>query len=428
MGCSEKKTEITILGESATSIQSMIALEGEYERNYPGVDLIFKPNSFDDAFNKANQDFMNKTGLYDIVMQYNFSLTSFVKNDYVASLDSILAKVPKEKLSFEKDLYPSAWREIGFYSAGNTDSIIKVGYPFTANTMFLSYNKDLFNDPVHKANFLKRYKHELTIPSTWEELYQIAEFFTQPDKKIKGICLQGATGSWLYYEWMNFLFGMGGRVMDKAYGWQGDANTQIHLNSIEALKAAKFYLSLKPFNSGNFTNVDAYEQIEILKQGKVAIAIIWSDLAFKLVDKGDGQFDERFGFAPIPGGKSMLGGGSYFINKKSKHGDLAAEYIVDLMQKENQIKLAKTGLCSGLRTVYDDTEVKKIPYSYALAKSLERGTYMLEAGIDATLISDKITASLQKMWGGQLSPEAAIKDMQAQIVTGRNALYTQIQK
>lgn len=74
------------MAESATSIQSMMALEKDYETKHPDVDLDFKPNSFDDAFNKANQDFANGTGLYDIVMQYNFSLASFVSNKYIIRL------------------------------------------------------------------------------------------------------------------------------------------------------------------------------------------------------------------------------------------------------------------------------------------------------------------------------------------------------
>lgn len=429
-GCKSEKTTITILGESATSIQSMIALEHEYESKNPNIDLVFKPNSFDDAFNKANQDFANGTGLYDIVMQYNFSLSSFVTNKYVYPIDDLIKDFPSESKSFENDLFPGAWKEVGYFK--NIDnpngSPVKVGYPFTSNTMLIAYNKELFDDAKQRAGYKLKYKEDLQTPTTWEQFYNVAEFFTQPENKIKGICLQGANGSWLYYEWMNFLFGMGGKVMDKQYGWEGDANTKILLNTPEALKAAKFYYSLKPFNSGNFTNVDAYEQIKILKEGKVAMAIIWSDLAYNLVSKENNSFDGRFGFAPIPGDKSMLAGGSYFINRKSKNAEAAAKYILDLMQKDNQVKLAKTGLCSALKTVYDDPEIQKIPYSTALKISLARGTYMLEAGIDATMISDKITAYLQKMWNNEITPEQALAKMQAEIESERKSIYANLNR
>ncbi len=428
--CNHPKTKVTVLAESATSIQSMMALEKDYEAKNPEIDLDFKPNSFDDAFNKANQDFANGTGLYDIVMQYNFSLASFVTNKYVYPIDELIKNIPDSMKTFEQDLFPNAWKEVGFYK--NLDNpngeMVKVGYPFASNTMFVCYNKELFEDEKQKADYKKKYNEDLQVPTTWQQFYQIAEFFTQPQNNTHGVCLQGAVGGWLYYEWVNFLFGMDGKVMDKKYGWEGDGNTKVLLNTPEALKAAKYYYSLKPFNGGNFTNVDAYEQVKIMKEGKVAMSIIWSDLAYSLVTKPDKTFDNRFGFAPIPGDKSLLAGGSYFINKKSKNPEIAAKYIVDLMQPKTQIELTKTGLCSALKTVYDDKEIQKIPYSNALKNSLARGVYMLEAGIDATMISEKITANLQKMWNNELTPEQAIANMQKGIDAERASMYANLKK
>jgi ABC-type glycerol-3-phosphate transport system substrate-binding protein len=102
------------LAESATSIQSMMALEKDYETKHPDVDLDFKPNSFDDAFNKANQDFANGTGLYDIVMQYNFSLASFVSNKYVYQIDDLIKNLPDSIKAFEKTCSPMHGEKLGF--------------------------------------------------------------------------------------------------------------------------------------------------------------------------------------------------------------------------------------------------------------------------------------------------------------------------
>lgn len=86
------------------------------------------------------------------------------------------------------------------------------------------------------------------------------------------------------------------------------------------------------------------------------------------------------------------------------------------------------GLCSALKTVYDDPEIQKIPYSNALKTSLERGVYMLEAGIDATMISDKITANLQKMWNNELTPNQAVANMQKEIDAERKTIYANLKK
>jgi maltose-binding protein MalE len=86
--CSNNENKITIIGENSSTIQSMQTLKSDYEKK-SSVKLDFKPNTFEDAFNKANQDFANKTGLYDIVLQYNFSLSSFVRNNYVFNLNEL---------------------------------------------------------------------------------------------------------------------------------------------------------------------------------------------------------------------------------------------------------------------------------------------------------------------------------------------------
>lgn len=422
---SQKEEKISVIGENAANLQAMMALEKDYEKNHSEIDLDFKPNNYDDAFNKSNQDFANGTGLYDIIMQYNFSLSSFVENNYVYPLDILLKNVPDSLKSFEKELYPRAWKEVGFYSSGDKQTMTKVGYPFASNTMILAYNKTLFNDPIQKNAFKLKYKKDLLPPTTWKDVYEVASFFTQPKNKIYGICLQGAAnGNWLYYEWMNFLFGNGGMVMNKDYGWQGDKETKILLRSKESLEAIKMYKSLKPFNYGGFTNIDAYEQIKVFKDNKIAFSFIWSDLAYSMIAKPNGQFDTNFGFSVIPGGKSILAGGSYFVNKKSKHPDKALKYILDIMQRSEQIKLTKKGLCSAMRTVYDDPEVAKIPYSQALNKSLERGVYMLEAGPDATIISEIITTYLQKYWNDELTAEKALEAMQNEIEVGRRKIFS----
>ena len=117
LGCGsnhKEKITITVLGENSSNLQAMEALKGEYEKQN-NIIIDFKPNTFENAFNKANQDFANKTGKYDIVLQYNFSLSSFVRNNYVYRLSELAKDIPDSLKSFEKNFFPNAWKEVGFY-------------------------------------------------------------------------------------------------------------------------------------------------------------------------------------------------------------------------------------------------------------------------------------------------------------------------
>lgn len=424
----DTKIVLNIIGENSSTIQALMELEQEYETSHPNIDLKFHPNSFDDAFNKSNQDFANKTGIYDIILQYNFSLASFVENKYVYKLDEMLNEVniPDSLRLFEKDIFPEAWKEVSYYKNSKNGKIEKIGYPFATNTNILVYNKNLFEDQNNQNEYKKIYGKALNVPATWEDFFNTSKFFTQPKKGQYGFCFQGAD-TWVYGEFVNFLFSMGGKVMDKQYGWDGNRNTPILLNNQDALKALKFYLSLKRFSSGTFSNVDMFKQSEIMREGKTALGLQWSDALYPSYNTQKGFLSE-FGFAPIPGNVSILTGGTYFVNKQTRNLPEVVNYIIYLMQHETQVKLAEKGLCSPLKSVYESPKVKKLPYINAVKTSLERGIYMMEAGVETNIISAVMSKYLQEAWLGKISAEEALNKMQNEIETKRTKLYNQLNK
>ena len=421
----QRQGKLTVLGEDSSNLQAMEALKSEYEQAND-VKIAFRPNTFDDAFNKANQDFIHNTGLYDIVLQYNFSLSSYVRNGYVYCIDELLKMANEQaNTSFQDNLlFQNAWKEVGWYHKNPSNpqkgEIQKIGYPFATNTMLLVYNKKMFENPDNKKAYKAKYGEDLTVPTTWEQFKNVAEFFTTPS--TYGICMQGATDGWLYYEYCNFLFGMDGSVFDKQekeYGWEGTDNTPITITSPEAIAATKLYKSLKPFNKGSYTTVDATEQMKLLKEGNVAMGIVWSDYLYNFDKTG-----QNFGFEPIPGDKSPIAGGCFYVNKDAKKPQEAIKYIMHLMQPKVQIELAKKGLCSPLRETYNDPEVQKIAYSKALKTSLERGVYMFEAGVESEIVNQVITNHIQRLWNNDnLKVEDILEQIKQDIATGRSEAY-----
>jgi ABC-type glycerol-3-phosphate transport system substrate-binding protein len=93
------------------------------------------------------------------------------------------------------------------------------------------------------------------------------------------------------------------------------------------------------------------------------------------------------------------------------------------MQMPNQISLAKNGLCSPLKSTYDDPEVQKMPYANALKISLERGVYMFEAGPESDLVSQTLTNYLQQLWNDKLTVEEALTKTSEEISRGRVDIY-----
>lgn len=419
MTLSPTAPSIVILGEDFSNLHALESLKGQYEKRY-GVKLDFIGDSFDTFNQKANQDLANGTGLHDVILHYSSVLHTFAGKGWVLTVPELKKFIPDANYDFENDLFPGVWKESSYFPVQPGGEPVPVGYPFAANTMVLVYNRTLFEDPARRAAYQKQHGEELSTPREWEQFRRIASFFTPADHSSYGVILQGASGSPLYWEWCNFAFGMGGGVMKKEYGWQSDKDIALILDSPETVAATQFYVDLKPYNYGDFFSTGQAEQQENMRRQKVAMAIMWSDSLYELINGPNGK---DFGFAPIPGKKSMIGGGTFYINKKSRMLPQACLYVVRMMERKSQVELMKKGLCSAVKSAYDDPEVRKLPYVDAVRDSLARGAYMLEAGPDSGLIRDTIETALQRIWkgeesvdGGLRAAQQTIRDKRAQIL------------
>ncbi|MEX1013593.1 MAG: extracellular solute-binding protein [Candidatus Paceibacterota bacterium] len=238
-GGQDEGVSISVIGEDSSTIQSIQALAPEYKEE-TGIDVNVQGYTFEESFDRVNVDFSSGTGRYDIVLQYNFSLSSFVRNDYVYQLEELKEDYPDSLFSFEEDLFRNSWEEVGFYysdPANRNGETEPVGYPFASNTMVLAYNKEMFNNQLNRQRYREQYDKELAPPSTWNEFYDIAQFFTVEENNTYGVTMHGSASGWLYYEWVNYAFGMGGGIMDKERAWQGDQNRPVTINSPENIRS-----------------------------------------------------------------------------------------------------------------------------------------------------------------------------------------------
>lgn len=218
---------IRVLGEDSSNLQAMRefapAFQQEMARGNRSVTVEFEPASFEDAGQRANEDFASGRGRYDIVLQYNFSIAEYASKNYVFRTQELIPIVPEGlPKQVEGTFFPNVWREVGYYYRNEADRSAgseAIGYPFAANTMLLVYNRAFFEDPERQKRYLAQYKRELKPPTTWPEFRDVAAFMTNRSRNECGVALQGKDGGWLYYEWVNVLYGLGGSVMQKEQGW-----------------------------------------------------------------------------------------------------------------------------------------------------------------------------------------------------------------
>lgn len=409
---------IRIIGEASSNMAAIRTVLPDFHAR-GGLEVIAEEADFVALETQTNSDFSSNTARYDIVLQYNFSLSPFVRNNYVAKVQELKDSSPQSDYSFEQDLLPNVWRELGYYArAPFTDfsNVEAIAYPFAANTMVLVYNRRVLADPAVASALRRALGRDDGLPTTWEELALAANAVRQAKPEYYGIALQGASGGWLYYEWMNFLFGLGGRVMNKTFGWQSDASTPLTLRSPEADRAAELYLSLRQSNAGDFFTIDATKQRDLMLEGNVAYAIMWTDYVPDIAkDTGD-----RFGFAPVPGAHSMIAGGCFFVNRRSQNLAASASLIAYLLSRPVQKRMALAGLFPPTRAALEDPDVGAKPYIPAVRASLARGVYMAEAGPDSMIIQEEITAALQRAWRREIQPNQVASTAATAIASRRS--------
>jgi len=408
-------TSLSIIAEDVPTTRAIRDLSFQKKTSFDDSHPIkFELVPYLDLLEKADHDLYEGTGLYDVILQYNTALANYISHNYLVSIVQMRKQFPHLLVNgtfpFEEDLFQNCWKEIGWYKTSSKTEEEAYVIPFTANSMIMAYNRELFTNESYQREYREKYKKTLAPPQNWEEFKCMVEFFHRPNEKIYGICLQGAP-YFIYHEWANFAFSFGGGLMKKKYGWEESKDIPLLITTPETIHATQFYVDLKKFDaSDDFLKTDAATQVQVLKKKKCALALVWSDVAYSLAYE-NGQPLGIYDFAPIPGNVSMLAGGSFYINRHSHNIDAAMEFVLSQMNQERQIALMKTGLCSPLKSIYNSDEVQKIPYAHALKTSLERGVYMLEAGAESDAIIIIMSNLLQNLMRDSAKEERIARDL-----------------
>lgn len=401
-------TPLSVLAEKTANADAIRTIAAE---KYGAKEIEFTEATYNEMTTRGGQDLAAKTGVFDVLLEYPLSLSTYASKGWivpVADYASIAKPDVQDLLARASAGIPAnVWNEIGAIDDG-ASNIKAYGYPFAANSMLLCYNKQMFENPDNRARFKAQHGRELGVPASWPEYVEVAEFFHAPPRSF-GTSMAGDT-YWIYWEWSNLAFSMGGGVMRKQYGWQRPPNTDVILDSAETKAATKLWKRLTALNSRpDFLQCSVEQQVNAMRGNNVALCLLWSDNAYTLINGPAGtSYRDMFGFAPIPGKKSMIAGGAFLLNAASRRKEQALEFISYLLQPEVQIKLARQGLCSPLDAVYDDPEVRKLPYAAAMRQSLKNGVYMLDCALDNDKIATILSDHLQRVFRGEEEVDAAL--------------------
>jgi len=355
----------------------------------------------------------------DVIVVRHRLLGMLVQKDAVREIDSLLADPAlREAGSVPLDQrFTNWWLELSSYS-GHT-----YGFPFTGLTTYLCYRKDLLNDPANQRNFELRYHRKLSVPTTWTEYNEVAEFFSRPQQHFYGTYIQGKQGLALWYEWLNLAYSFGGNILDSKHSWEyGD----IVVNSPENVAATNEYLKLVPFSPPDTLNFGWGEAQSALQQGHVFMGLLWNDQAPFLEDPSVSKVAGKIGYTRIPSNSgrrfSQLEGLTYLIPTESEHAREAYRFLEFALSREVQIKQTLDGGSSLRKSTYGDPGVQRLPYTAPFLEALAVGEEKPTVP-ESPQMTEAMVQRLSQIVRGEKAPQEGLDllALDLQSILGQNA-------
>ena len=278
------------------------------------------------------------------------SLAEFAKGNHIEKLNPYEAD--SSLLSFD-DFSQDSLKKYAEYPIGSGDMW---ALPINQDTVGLMYRKDLFESAEEGKAFEQRYGYPLTLPQTYDQLRDIAEFFTRPKQNLYGWGqFAGEEYDFNSSAANNFIWSYGGEL------WNPDTNEIVgYLDSEASVDGLNRYLEMFNYTPDIERSWSYLEINEAFKQGKLAMAMQWYVLFNEVSDARKSNFADRTGFANLPGAigrdglfrhQVMLGGQGIGINSYSSNKKQAWKFLEWFMQKPQQVEYsmhAKTALKSVL--------------------------------------------------------------------------------
>ncbi len=205
--------------------------------------------------------------------------------------------------------------------------------PRHTDVRIMYYRTDLFEDPDEQAAFQEKYGYKLQPPATWEEMVDVAEFFTRPPE-LYGFVFTGGEEPLVgtFYE---LTMSAGGNFFDE----EGN----VTFNEEPGQQALQLLVDLYYNKKTTPEGVPNYRWDEVAKafrDGQIAFHFDWPGWYGLTKDPEESKVADTFGLAPYPvgpAGYAKIWGAShgFAVAKATENPEAAAELVKFLTTADN---------------------------------------------------------------------------------------------
>ena len=215
-----------------------------------------------------------------------------------------------------------------------------VQIPRNVDARILFYRSDLLTNPEEQARFQRQYGRPLRVPQTWDEVRDIATFFTRPPN-LFGFAFPGHSSG---------LFGTFFELVAMAGGTLFDEELNPSFNTAAGRWGLGFLADLyqQGLTPRDLTATYFDEVSQLFRDGRCALAADWPAYYGLLADPQTSAVADVFGAALYPVGPAgtravYAGGHSFAIPASVKDVDGALALVRFLTSAESQYLEAQDG-------------------------------------------------------------------------------------
>ncbi|MEO1457492.1 MAG: extracellular solute-binding protein, partial [Pseudomonadota bacterium] len=345
--------ELTFVWHAGTCADAFV----EIARDYPGGTIKIVPALVPygpEWHNKIASEFAIQGDAFDFAMWDSQSTAEFAGGGHAHSVNAIF----EASEILKPELFPAAsLARYGEYPDGSGKFW---GLPVNQDAYGFMYRRDLFEDSTEQAAFKEKYGRDLTVPQTYQEAKEVAEFFTRPDQDMYGWGQMGGRE----YDFAttasnSFLWSFGGELYNpETFEVKG------YLNSPASVDGVQAFVDMFQYGPPGSQNWGWDEVNAAFQQGKLAMAMQWYYFNGSNADASVNPHAEHTGFGNLPGAvgrdglfrrQFSVGGQGMGINGYSGKIETLTKFMEWYFQPEQQTRYAK--VCqTGLKAVLDSPD------------------------------------------------------------------------
>lgn len=382
------KGDVRILMEGVPDTDVIKGLLPAFQKEYPGVKVNIETLTYDQMRDKLVASFRAPKASYDLVIVDNPWMYDFGKAGFLQPLEGRV----KGTSGYDYEDFAPSLRKINEVD-GHT-----YGIPFYNYALGLIYRKDLFSKAGQQP------------PKSLGELKSAAAKLNSAGRS--GIAMQPQRGYKIFEEWGNFLLSAGGSI----YGPDGKPT----LDTPQARQALNEYIAMYKASAPKGSLNWAFDEaLRAVSADKAAMMVSYNWMLPTLNKKGGqgGKNTGKYGLAPMPGGKQVLGSWNWGIPANSGTSDAAWAFIAWTTSKQAEKQRVIAGGAPVRSSVLADPEVASkgsgAEYYSTVGQLLPNST-PLSQGANGEEMIQAVGTELNAAVSGKKSVDEALKSAQQQ--------------